>query len=250
MHYLHNCLDEVHVSDILCKDQIGPVTSRKANPMTHILRIDASSRPAAVPSDPREGSFSRAIADHIQQAVERAHPGATITELDLARAPVPHISDATIKGYYTPAEAMTDESRGATALSDRLIADLQRSDVLLLSVPIYNFSVPSALKAWIDQIVRINATFAYEDGQFRGLLSGKRAYVALAYGAGGYGSNGPLQAYDYLRPYLQMILNFIGIEEVHFFSIEATTADPETVAEQKATAQRAVDRHFVGKEVA
>lgn len=207
--------------------------------MTHILRIDASARPAATRG--QDGSHSRALADHIMDRLTAAHPGATHTIRDLAAKPIPHIADATIKGYYTPPEAMTDRLRDATALSDKLIAEMGNADILVISLPIYNFAVPSAFKAWIDQIVRIGRTFAYEDGQFRGLVHGKRAYVALSYGAGGYADGGPLHAYDFMKPYVQMILNFIGITDVTFVAVEATTADPATVAQHRDAAMRAVD---------
>ncbi|MDN8926719.1 NAD(P)H-dependent oxidoreductase, partial [Staphylococcus aureus] len=79
------------------------------------------------------------------------------------------------------------------------------------------------------QIMRIGRTFAYEDGAFRGLVEGKRAYVAYSYGAGGYGEGGALNSLDFLRPYLTLILNFIGITDVTSFAVEATTADATTV---------------------
>lgn len=180
-----------------------------------LLRIDASAR--------RDGSFSRRVADGVQRAWQQAHPQGHVVVRDLARQALPHIEDATIKGYYTPAEQMTPALREATALSDVLIAELKGAQTVLISVPIYNFSLPSSLKAWIDQIVRIGHTFAYEGGQFRGLVEGPRAVLALAYGAGGY--QGPLAAMDHLRPYLEALLPFIGITDVKTLAVEATSGD-------------------------
>jgi FMN-dependent NADH-azoreductase len=191
--------------------------------MNRILQIDSSSRPTAPSESAIEGSFSRALADHITDQLSSVTPNAEIVNRDLVADPIAHIADQTIKGYYTPPEAMTDDLRKATAQSDTLIAELRDADIVVLSAPLYNFSVPSALKAWIDQIVRIGHTFAYEDGQFRGLLADRPTYLALSYGAGGYAPGGPLESYDYLRPYLTGLMNFIGLTSVEVFTIEATT---------------------------
>lgn len=214
--------------------------------MTTILRIDASARPGPAHAAGEQASFSRTLADAVQQGLI-GHDGAQVVTLrDLATDPLPAITDTTIKGFYTPAEAMDDRLRAATALSDTMIAELEAADILLISTPMYNFAVPAALKAWIDQIMRINRTFAYENGEFSGLLKGKRAYVAYSYGAGGYGDGGPLHSFDFMRPYLTMILNFIGIEDVTSFAAEATTADMATVDAAMVAAIKGIERHFAG----
>lgn len=213
--------------------------------MHHILHIDSSSRPLAPPTSSTEGSYSRALGEHIVDVLSSSVGPVAVTHRDLASDPIRHISNETIAGYYTAPGDMTDALRSATALSDHLIGEIQQADSLVITMPIYNFSVPSAFKAWIDQVVRINCTFAYEDGNFSGLVHGKKAYLAFAYGAGGYLNNGPLAGYDRMAPYAEMILNFIGITDITSFAIEATTADPATVAEQKRIAFERVDRHFV-----
>ncbi len=218
--------------------------------MTRILRIDSSSRPSPSLAGPAEGSYSRELADHLVAQLRAAEPDAQVTIRDLVANPIPHIADETIKGYYTPPEAMTDALRGATALSDQFIEEVKAADVIVLSAPIYNFSIPSALKAWIDQVVRIGHTFSYADGQFSGLVENTRAYVVFSYGAGGYGENGPLQAYDHMKPYLTMILNFIGITDVETFAVEATTADEATIAANRSAAMRAIETRFQAAEAA
>lgn len=179
-----------------------------------LLRVDASSR--------QQGSISRRLADAIEARWLAAHPHGRVLRRDLATHPVPHIENNTIVGYYTPPADMTPALQAATALSDELIAELKSAHTVLVASPIYNFSLPSALKAWIDQIVRIGHTFAYEGGQFRGLVHGPRAVLALAYGAAGY--QGALAAMDHLRPYLSQVLPFIGIDDVRVIAAEATTA--------------------------
>ena len=213
--------------------------------MTRILRIDSSSRPSpAALASGVEGSYSRELADHLIDRLRVEHPSAEVVVRDLVTNPVPHIANETIAGYYTPPEAMTDALRGATALSDELIAEVKAADVIVLSVPIYNFSIPSALKAWIDQVVRIGHTFAYEDGQFSGLVENKPTFVCFSYGAAGYGENGPLYAYDHMKPYFMMVLNFIGLTDVETFAIEATTADAATIADARSSAMHAIDQRF------
>lgn len=212
--------------------------------MTTLLRLDASPRPATLAGSGLEGSYSRDLADVVEAQIARRHNDLVVVRRDLAANAPPHISDLTIKGYYTPPAAMTDELRAATALSDELIAELQGADILLISTPMYNFSIPSAFKAWIDQIVRIGRTFAYENGAVRGLVSGKPAYLCHAYGLAGYQENGPLAAYDFMAPYLRSVLGFIGIDEVTSFAVEATAADAGTFAVRRDATLASIEAHF------
>lgn len=209
--------------------------------MTRILRIDSSSRTGSLTSG---NSHSKALAAHITDLLQARNADVEVTTRDLIASPIPHISDETITGFYTPPEALTEHLRAALFLSDTLIAELKSADVIVLSVPIYNFSIPSALKAWIDQVTRMNQTFAYQNGQFSGLVPDRPVYVAYAYGAAGYGPGGALEAYDFMRPYLTLLLNFIGLSSVENFSVEATTADEPTARRAMAAAMASVDAHF------
>lgn len=200
--------------------------------MNTILRVDASSRTM--------GSFSRDLGDYFEKVWLERNPEDWVVRRDVVAEPIEHIANQTIVGFYTPAEQFTDELRGATALSDRLIGELQKADMLLLTVPMYNFSVPSALKAWIDQIVRIERTFSYDGANFEGLVSSKSAYVFCAYGAGGYVS-GPLAAANFVKPYIEFLLNFMGIQNVRFFAVEATTGEDLTVAANAEEVKREID---------
>jgi FMN-dependent NADH-azoreductase len=202
--------------------------------MTAVLRIDASSR------DTASGSVSRAIGDHLQEAL-LAKPGTTLKRRDIAASPLPHISQMTIGGFNTLPDQMTDALREANALSDELIAELRSADVLLLTVPMYNFSIPSALKAWIDQIVRIGHAFAYDGTSFAGLLTGKKAYIACAYDAGGYAPGQPLSIANFTEPYLRFLLGFLGFGNVAFFSVEATTGGEEVVRANSSATMAAID---------
>ncbi|WP_298214788.1 NAD(P)H-dependent oxidoreductase [Acidovorax sp.] len=185
-----------------------------------LLRLDASARHA--------DSVSRKIADAVQARWKKRHPHGVVIHRDLSRDPMEHIQQATITGFYTPDSDMTPDLIRATALSDTVIEELMSADLVLIASPMYNFTVPSALKAWIDQIMRVNRTFAFRDGQFEGLVTAPRAILALAYGAHGY--QGPMASMDFLRPYLVSLLGFMGIGRVEVVTAEATTM-PQAASE-------------------
>ena len=182
--------------------------------MKTLLRIDASSRV--------EGSHSRALADYTELQWKKKYPGGKIVLRDLVSFEIPHIHHSTIQGFYTPAEHMTDDLLKATALSDELIAELKQADEVLISSPLYNLNIPSSLKAYIDQITRVNHTFQVsDDGVYAGLLNGKIAYLALVKG-GSYAGT-PMEAYDFQSPYLKAILYQLGIVVKNTFSLEGAT---------------------------
>ncbi|HEU0221163.1 MAG TPA: NAD(P)H-dependent oxidoreductase [Paracoccaceae bacterium] len=202
--------------------------------MTRLLRIDASSR--------HGGSHSRRLADAFEAAHLAAHPGSTVTRRDLSAVPVPHISGPTIDGFYTPAEARDRRMRAAVALSDQLIAELRAAELLVVATPMYNFGLPSALKAWLDQVIRIHETVAHDGRTFRGLLGGRRAVVLVAAGASGYGPGGPLAHGDFVVPYLTFVLGFLGFDAVEAVTAEATNGDPAEQAGCTEAALRRIER--------
>jgi FMN-dependent NADH-azoreductase len=210
------------------------------NPSPILLRIDSSAR--------TEGSHSRWLGDQVQARWQAEFPDGRVLRRDLAAQPVGHIEAATIQGFYTPADQATPALRAATALSDTLINELKAAHTVLICAPIYNFSVPSALKAWIDQVVRINQTFSYAGGGFQGLVKGPQAVLALAYGAAGYGN--ALAGVDHLKPYLVALLNFLGITDVRTVAMEATTADADTVAQAMDVARESIAGLFAPAAVA
>lgn len=188
--------------------------------MPRLLRIDTSAR--------TQGSHSRALGDLVEAHWLSRFPAAEIIRRDLAADPVPQITETTIQGFYTAPADMTDALRAATEISDRLIDELIAADALMITAPLYNFSVPASLKAWIDQIVRAGRTFSFDGTQFTGLITGKPAYILCAYGASGYRPNAPLAAADFLKPYLNFLLSFLGFTEVQFYDVQGTVTDPES----------------------
>ncbi len=203
--------------------------------MQNLLRIDSSAR--------TEGSHSRALGDYFEQKWREANPKGQIAYRDLVRQPVDQLAAETIAGFYTPEDQMTVNLKAATETSDRLIAEVQASDTLLITAPIYNFSVPASLKAWIDQVVRIGRTFAFDGAAFSGLAKPDTAVVCAVYGAAGYEQGGPFRAANFLETYLDFLLKFLGISHVHFITLQSTNAD-------EAALKFAVDKaHFEIDEV-
>jgi FMN-dependent NADH-azoreductase len=191
MCFLRNCVRK-------CKSQImTTVTQQKDTTMTQtVLRIDASAR--------TEGSVSRLMGDQI---VNRLAPTQTLRR-DLA-APVPPIDADWLAASATPANDRTAGQRNRLALSDQLVAELQSADTIVIATPIYNFSVPSNLKAWFDMVARAGITFRYTDTGPIGLLAGRRVILAIA--SGGTEVDGPL---DFATPWLRHAMGFIGITDV------------------------------------
>ena len=184
--------------------------------MSYLLRIDTSPR--------LEASYSRQLADALEPRILSEHGLDSVVTRDLATHELPHIRQSTITGFYTPPEAMTPELVQATELSDILIRELKGAGAVLVSAPIYNFAMPSALKAWIDQVVRIGHTFSYDGESFGGLVPASHAYFALSYGAAGYGEGGEMRGVNFLEPYLSALFAFLGVANVEAFDVQGTTA--------------------------
>lgn len=179
--------------------------------MTHtILRIDASAR--------RTGSVSRDLADKI---IARFGDDITVTTRDLANG-LPLIDEEWVGANFTPADARTDEQKAKLALSDELIAELNAADTIVIGLPIYNFGVPAALKAWVDQVARAGVTFQYSEYGPKGLLEGKRAIVVVASGGTEAGSD-----IDFATGYIRHVLAFIGITEVDFVAADRMMIDAD-----------------------
>ena len=184
-----------------------------------ILQIDTSARV--------QGSTSRQLSTRIA-----AKLGGKITRRDL-NAGVPQIDETWIAANFTPADQRTEAQTAALALSDSLIAEIMEADVLVIGVPVYNFGVPAALKAWIDQIARTGVTFKYAETGPKGLLSGKRAILAVASGGTSVGSE-----IDFATGYMRHILGFIGITDVEIIAADALMADADAAL---AKANAAID---------
>ena len=190
---------------------------------TNILRIDASAR--------KTGSISRELNDRIIARYQKAG-AANVATRDLTDA-LPHLNENWLGANFTPASDRTDAQRETLALSDTLIEEINAADVLVIGLPIYNFGVPAALKAWVDLVARAGVTFQYSETGPKGLLTGKRAIVTVASGGTEMGSD-----IDFASGYLRHVLGFIGITDVIFVAADQMAIDADTTL---AAAHEAVE---------
>jgi len=182
---------------------------RKEAHVAHLLHINTSARTA--------GSISRQLTAEFAAHWRGTHPEGVVTYRDLATAPVPHIPEATVAAMFIPPAARTPEQRQATALQEALIAELAAADTLLLGAPMYNFNIPSVLKAWLDHVVVFGRTVG------QGLFDGTRVVIASARG-GAYGPGTPREAFDYQERYLRDIFGLIGLTDITFTHAEMRAA--------------------------
>jgi FMN-dependent NADH-azoreductase len=193
---------------------MGP-NGKGVKTMSHILVINSSAA--------GRDSVSRVlVADAVSKLLE-ANPAAHVTHRDLGENPPPHLVSQTLNGVR--GTATTESEFAARRLSDELIAELKAADTVVIGAPMYNFSVPTTLRAWFDHVLRAGVTFKYVDGAVRGLLGGKRVIVIES--RGGLYSEGPAQAVDFQEPYLKHLLGFIGIADVTFVRAEKIGYGPE-----------------------
>ena len=147
-------------------------------------------------------------------ALESHYDTIDVARRDLADN-VPFVNEAWIAANFTPEDSRSAEQRNTLAYSDALVSELRDADVVVMGVPIYNFSIPAVLKAWIDMISRARLTFRYGENGPVGLLQDKKAYIVVASGGVAVGSD-----YDFATPYLRHALAFIGITDIEFVAAE------------------------------
>ncbi len=200
--------------------------------MTHILHIDSSPR--------GDRSFSRKFSYEFITSWKSAHPGDTVAYRDLGHNPVPHVDESWIAAAFSPPQARTPELNQAIKISDELVDEFLAADRYVFGVPMYNFNVPSTLKAYIDQIVRVGRTFAVtEQGAFQGLVAGKKMLIITAR-SGSFKPGSPAAPYDYQEPYLRAVFGFIGITDVSFINVENLGVDENMRSLSLGQAQEAI----------
>ncbi len=171
-----------------------------------------------------DNSISRKVSEGLVAKIKAVSSNQVeIRTRDLIVSPVPHLSGLSIQAFYTPLENRTPELNKAAELSDILTDELLWADEIVLSVPMWNFGVPSVVKAWIDHVSRAGKTFSFGDKGLVGLASGRKVHLVVA--SGSVFSEGPFAAYDQLVPYIKTFFAFIGITEVNVVRAEGVN-DP------------------------
>ena len=174
---------------------------RKQIEMPTLLAIQVSPR--------HEYSTSRKLSAVFVEKWLAAHPGGKAIERDLMKTNLPFVDLPWIGGAFTPPEQHSPESAAAIKISDNLVVELQAADHIIIGTPMYNFTIPAVLKAYIDHIVRVGVTVVDNVGQ----LTGKKATVILASG-GDFSPGSPIEGYDHASSYLRQVLGFIGITDL------------------------------------
>jgi len=193
---------------------------------TTILQIDASPR--------AEASLSRQVTGYISQQL--TDTGGKLIHRDLANTELPLLTEEHIGAFFPPADQRNDEQKALLKISDALVAELKEAKQLVIGAPIYNFSVPASLKAWIDLISRSGETFRYTENGPEGLLNIEQAIIVVS--AGGVEIGSPA---DFNSTYLKQVCHFIGINDVKIIDVSGSKRDPETLI---AHAKSQVDALF------
>jgi FMN-dependent NADH-azoreductase len=194
--------------------------------MTRVLRIDSSAR--------TEGSVSRELSETL--AANLAGADGEVVVRDLAAEVPAFVHEAWVGANFTAPDQRTPDQEQTLAASEALVTELEAADQIVIGVPVYNFSIPASLKAWIDLIARARRTFRYTESGPEGLLTGKTAWLVVASGGTALDSE-----IDFATPYLKFILGFIGITDVRV--IDATrwgflSEEEQAAVRAEAGAQR------------
>src|ERR1700722_11266346 len=198
--------------------------------MTTLLQVNASIY--------NSNGQSSQLADQFVAAFRERYPAAKIVVRDVAAAePVPHLNAERFGAFITKPEERSAAQHATVAYSDTLIDELKQADVIVFGLPMYNFGVPSQLKAYFDHIARAGGTFRYTPSGPVGLLQGKKAYVFAARG-GLYAGT----ALDTQTSYVRDFLHFVGIEDIEFVYAEGLAISPESKAAGLAKAAEHIGR--------
>jgi FMN-dependent NADH-azoreductase len=175
------------------------------NPL-RLLHVNASGR--------YEGSVSRDLSTRLVDGLRERIDGLQVQERDVATG-LPFVDAGWISANFTPDGQRTPEQQQQLAQSTALVQELQDADIIVIAAPVYNFSIPASLKAWIDMVARAGLTFRYSEDGPVGLLQNKKAYLVLASGGTPIGSD-----IDFASGYLRHVLGFIGIDDVTIIAAE------------------------------
>jgi FMN-dependent NADH-azoreductase len=201
---------------------------------TTLLHIDASARPGRSGTH-LHGSHSRRLGHHFVSAWRAARPDDEVIYRDIGAAPPASITGEWIAAGYTPADQREAWMHAVLAESDVLIDEIRRADVLVIGVPMYNFGMPAPLKSWIDNVVRIGATFDYDrerENPYVPLLAERhrRTVLLTSCGSSGYGPGGWQAHRDLLTPGIASPLALLGLTEVHSVAVEHAEDHDEALA--------------------
>ncbi len=206
--------------------------------MKTILRIDASAR--------TKRSLTRDLSQRFIDEWQKQRPADKVVHRDIGLNPPPAVSEDWIGAAFTPAKERTKTQQATLQLSDTLIDEVERADIILLGVPMYNYGMPSALKAWFDQIIRVNKTFTFDlargDEPLETILSGKHLVILSSRGEFGFESGGVREHRNHLDSHIRTCSKFLGVVQDHLIAIEYQEFGDERHRQSVENAQRAVPK--------
>ena len=192
--------------------------------MKKLLRIDTSTR--------KNDSHSRDLANRYEKNWKEKNSDSTIIYRDLSETKLPHLTQPFIEAMFTPKEERDTSMNETLRDSAILIEELKSADTILLSLPMYNFGIPSSLKAYIDHITRVGETFTMDENGFTGLVIDKKLVIFSAYGA----VFDEMKQMDFVEPYLKSLFGFLGFTDIEYYAIEGTSMLSSDVLEEKKEA--------------
>jgi FMN-dependent NADH-azoreductase len=200
----------------------------------NILHLDCS---------PRPNSHSRQLSSAIIGKLVEAAPAARISRRDLGADPLPHATADYAVTLSSPA-TLAAPVEGSLELSEQLIGEVEWADAIVIGTPMHNLTVPSVLKAWIDQVLRAGRTFRSTPAGKTGMIADRPVFVGIA--SGGTFTGERAGQPDFLRPYLKEVLGSIGLKSVQFLAVQATAfLDAETAASARKAALAALDLSLI-----
>lgn len=214
--------------------------------MTHILQLDASARPGLAGKD-EHGSHSRHMTHRFVNQWQTTRPADTVNYRDIGQHPASFINHDWVASAFTPQEQREEWMKDALAESDQLVDELMAADILVIGTPLYNFGMPAALKAWVDQVIRLNRTVAMDDSRpddpYVPMLADRLRHAVILVARGGVdqGPGGAMAHMNHLEAQLTTALAFMGITHVHCVAIEGQEVGGEVLAASVKEAFEEVD---------
>jgi FMN-dependent NADH-azoreductase len=182
--------------------------------MNNVLRVSSSIL--------GENSASSLLTQELVEALAGKNESFIVTERNFSQTPIPHLDEQWLQALHADADSRSTEQQAKVAFSDGLIDEVIAADTLIIALPMYNFTVPSMLKAWIDHVARAGVTFAYTEQGPKGLLKDKKVYLVAS--TGGVHEVG---VSDFLRPYMKLVMGFIGLTDVEIITASGLNLGPE-----------------------
>lgn len=184
--------------------------------MTTLLHIDASAR--------SDRSLSRKLSQAFVEAWVEHNDKTHVIVRDVGHNPPPFVTEAWIAAVFTPEEQMTPEKREEIRLSDELIDEIDRADVIVIGTPMYNYGMPASLKSWFDNVIRIGKTFTFDldrgDYPLEPIMGGKKLVILSSRGEFGFGPGGVRENMNHLDTHIQTCAHYLGVDETHVISID------------------------------